>query len=296
MTRGDAVPVDAAPADAGPAVTDPAGDGPGGTTRDAAPSALARTIVGEGPTVVLFHGVCHSRDAWERVVPLLADDFRVVTVDLPGHGESPEPARPDVVGSVLESLEGFLAEVTPDGERPHLAGNSLGGYIALELALRGHAASALGLNPAGFFHGRLDQLRVIRQFQALRASAKLMRPLLPTLARIPAARAPMMGMFSARPWRVPHATVVRDSAGLLANTMVDEGLNTDFAFSDAVDDTPLTCAWGTADLTLVRGWRRHRDVLPAARLELLPGVGHVGMLDSPSRVAAAIRGSIARAA
>lgn len=288
MTRGtahDAVPADAVPA----------GSDPGVTSRDADPAALARTIVGDGPTVVLLHGVCHSRDAWELVVPLLSEDFRVVTVDLPGHGESPEPARPDVVGSVLESLEGFLAEVTPDGERPHLAGNSLGGYIALELALRGHAASALGLNPAGFFHGRLDQMRVIRQFQALRATARVLRPLLPALARIPAARAPMMGMFCARPWRVPPETVVRDAAGLLSNTVVDGGLTTDFAFSPAVDDTPLTCAWGTSDLTLIRGWRRHRAILPQAHLELLPGLGHVGMLDSPERIADAIRRSAGRA-
>lgn len=257
---------------------------------------LSWTESGAGPTVVLLHGVCHSKEAWEDVTALLDDDFRVVAVDLPGHGESPDARGADVVEQVLGQLVEFLDAVTPDGERPHLAGNSLGGYLALELALRGHAASAFGLNPAGFFHGPGDQRRVIRQFQVLRGTARLLRPLLPVMAKSPVTRTPMMAMFSARPWAVPSGTVLRDSAGLLANTMVDDGLATGFDFSAPVDDTPLTCCWGTSDLTLVRGWTEHDRVLPQAKLELLPGMGHVGMMDSPARVAGAIRRSVARAA
>ena len=102
----------------------------------AAPSTIAHSIHGSGPTLVLIHGICHSRHAWDDVLPGLVDHFRVVAIDLPGHGETPDPdSLDDEVGErMIDELAEFLRHVSVDGEKPHVAGNSLGGYLALELA------------------------------------------------------------------------------------------------------------------------------------------------------------------
>ena len=95
-------------------------------SRDTPPSTIAHSIHGDGPTLVLIHGICHSRHAWDDVLPGLVDHFRVVAIDLPGHGETPDPdSLDDEVGErMLDDLAAFLREVSSDGEKPHVAGNS----------------------------------------------------------------------------------------------------------------------------------------------------------------------------
>ena len=92
---------------------------------------LAYDRVGSGPPLVLLHGVGHRRQAWNAVVPRLRDQRELIMVDLPGHGESP-PFRPgdrEPVRAMAEDVIAFLGELGLD--RPHLAGNSLGGALAL---------------------------------------------------------------------------------------------------------------------------------------------------------------------
>ena len=84
----------------------------------AAPSTVAHSIHGSGPTLVLIHGICHSRHAWDDVLPGLVDHFRVVAIDLPGHGETPDPdSLDDEVGermidelAVARQIDGHHAE------------------------------------------------------------------------------------------------------------------------------------------------------------------------------------------
>ena len=273
---------------------------------------IAYSETGSGPTLVLIHGVCHSRHAWDDVVPYLADDFRVITIDLPGHGESPDPDPMDegVVDRIIGDIANFLRDVTPGpgdaaagpGDaaagpdaapslvgKPHVAGNSLGGYVALELARRGHAASATALNPAGFFHGPGDQKRTVNQFLALRGTGRAFRKMIPFLSRTAAGRTFMFGMFSSKPWRLNPDNVIRDAGNLLRNKVIDHGLRAKFDFSPDTAGARQTCYWGTRDLTLYRGWKRHFAVLPDVPLHLLPNLGHVPMLDDPRTVAEAIR-------
>src|SRR5262249_59853579 len=75
----------------------------------------------------------------------------VVLVDLPGHGESPplRPAGRPVVEALLDEVLGLLDELELD--RPHLAGNSLGGRLALEAGVARRAATVTALSPAGFW-------------------------------------------------------------------------------------------------------------------------------------------------
>src|SRR3954469_491521 len=106
---------------------------------------------GPAPPLVLVHGLGSSRAAWDPVVPLLAEHFDVITPDLPGLGESaplppgeePSPAR------LALAVADLLDELQID--RPHVTGNSVGGWVALELARLRPVSSLTLLSPAGLW-------------------------------------------------------------------------------------------------------------------------------------------------
>ena len=110
---------------------------------------------GSGPPLVLIHGLGGSLVNWEPVMDLLAAERDVIAVDLPGFGGSdalPQGTRhsPVEMGRVLTAhLESLGVE------RPHLAGNSLGAWTALEMAADGEAASVCGISPAGLWRQKL---------------------------------------------------------------------------------------------------------------------------------------------
>ena len=248
---------------------------------------LSHDISGSGPTLVLVHGIVHRRQAWDSLVDQLTPYRRVVTVDLPGHGESLLPELgPDVMGQLIDDVSEFVKEVTPAGERAHVAGNSLGGWIALSLAARGDVASATALSPAGFFVNRLDQVRAINTFRALRGTAKLMGDGLPRALRYKLIRYPALAAFFAHPSHVGYAAALADCRSLVSNELVDLGLEMDFVLPPIVDPTvPVTVAWGRRDLILpVYQAQRVKKPFPQAKLMVLPGLGHVPMTDAPELI------------
>jgi pimeloyl-ACP methyl ester carboxylesterase len=106
---------------------------------------------GAGPPLVLLHGVGHHWQAWRPVIDLLAGEFDVIACDSPGFGRSaPLPAGIEpTIASYVDAFEWFFAELGL--ERPHVAGNSMGGTIALELARRRAIRTASAFSPAGFW-------------------------------------------------------------------------------------------------------------------------------------------------
>jgi pimeloyl-ACP methyl ester carboxylesterase len=257
---------------------------------------LAHTIRGEGPTLVLIHGIVHRQHAWDSVVDILARHRRVVTVDLPGHGASPDlPTEEFDLGPwIVAELERFLDYVAVDGEKPHVAGNSLGGYFAMELAARGSVASATALSPAGFFRGHWDQTRALLVFRLLRALSRVISPIAPTVMRSVVGRTIANGVFYAKPWRVPAATATIDALSITTNRAIDAAGNAVPRFSIPVDETvPVTVAWGRRDLVLpVYQAPLVRRTFPQAEVTTYPGLGHVPMSDDPELVASILlRGS-----
>ena len=258
--------------------------------------SLHHRIAGTGPTVVLVHGVCHRGHAWDAVVPLLTDRHRVVVVDLPGHGESPDvPGHGDPLPAMADRLAELIAEVTPAGERPHVAGNSLGGFLALEMGARGLASGVTAFSPAGFFGTEAEHRYTQGVFRGLRAIARVAAPVVPALSRSAVGRTVFMGVFCARPWRYSPEAMAIDGAGIVTNPVVDRALGAEFLVSEPVDeDLPITVRWGRYDLVLpVWQSRRVRRVFPRARVEITPD-GHVPMTDDPAGVAAAIADGVRR--
>ncbi|MDI9929593.1 alpha/beta fold hydrolase [Rhodococcus sp. IEGM 1354] len=251
---------------------------------------LAHTVRGEGPTLVLIHGIVHRQHAWDSVVDELARHRRVVTVDLPGHGDSPDlPTDEFDLGPwIVVELERFLEQVSEGGEKPHVAGNSLGGYFALELAARGSVASATALSPAGFFRGHWDQTRALLVFRSLRALSRLIHPIAPAVMRSVVGRTVANAVFYAKPWRVPVAAATIDALSITTNRAIDAAGNAVPRFSIPVDeDVPVTVAWGRRDWVLpVYQAPLVKKTFPQAQVRTYPGLGHVPMTDDPALVAA----------
>jgi pimeloyl-ACP methyl ester carboxylesterase len=249
---------------------------------------LAFERVGSGPPLVLLHGVGHRRQAWGAVLDRLSPHRDVITVDLPGHGES--PPLPDNGQPVLEVM---LAEVTAlldelGLERPHLAGNSLGGRLALEAAGTGHAASVTALSPAGFWTSERDVKRSHSVFKVMQVAAKQLKPAAPALSRSTFGRGLGFGAIVSRPSRLPAGQALGD---VIAFDAAHEALRRVLAqltpYAGQVPaGIPVTIAWGTKDRLLPpRQVLTAKARLPDARIIPLPGCGHVPMTDDPALVA-----------
>src|ERR1700751_489489 len=107
---------------------------------------LAYERHGTGPALVLLHGVGHRRQAWQPVLDLLTPHRTVTMADLPGHGDSPPPRAGGraAIRAIAEEIVAFFD--TLGLVRPHVAGNSLGGALALAAGARGRAATVTGLS------------------------------------------------------------------------------------------------------------------------------------------------------
>jgi len=256
---------------------------------------LAYDRLGVGPALVLLHGIGHRRQAWDAVLDRITPYRDVILVDLPGHGESPplRLAGRSVAQALVQDFLDFLDEIGLD--RPHLAGNSLGGRLALETAAAGRAASVTALSPAGFWKSpaELSYARAVNG--AMRVAGRLVRPLGPAMSRTTVGRALIYAEIVSRPSKVSPEQAVGDMAAFLeASDATKTILAAATPFIGTIPDgVPVTIGWGTRDRLLPpRQGLVAKERLPQARLVALPGCGHVPMTDDPRLVAnVLLRGS-----
>ncbi|GAA4822427.1 alpha/beta fold hydrolase [Nocardioides caeni] len=249
---------------------------------------LSHEVHGSGEPLVLVHGLTHRRQGWYPVLEHLTDHRTVVLFDLPGHGESHDLVVRD--GDVQATLRAELVEAMDvlGLDRPHIAGNSLGGRIALEAAADGLVASATTLSPAAFWHNGLDFAYIRGLFTWLTASARLLEPVTPVLARHSAARRVMGAMVSAHPERIPPEEFLADVHGM---RRAIPAMRQIFPAAEVFDrpiaaSVPVTIAWAARDLILLPYQARIAERrMPHARHVRLPGCGHVPMADDPALVA-----------
>ncbi|WP_327069928.1 alpha/beta fold hydrolase [Kitasatospora sp. NBC_01302] len=249
---------------------------------------------GDGPPLLLLHGIGHRWQGWKPVLDLLATEREVIAVDLPGFGASPTlPAgMPYSIDSAITVLGDFLNSIGV--ERPHVAGNSLGGLFALHAARHSLASSVTALSPAGFYR-RPGFLYAAGMLSLHRFAARTPESVRASLAQRPQARKLMFGVIYGRPERLDPDELMLDTRAMLEargfHQTLRAGLGEHVArFPVGIPaDIPLTIAWGTEDRLLLNGQgRRARQLLPAARFIPLPGCGHVPMGDNPALVARVI--------
>lgn len=249
---------------------------------------LAFERYGSGEPLVLVHGITHRRQAWYPVVEELAEQREVILVDLPGHGESdPLVTRGRPVAEVLrEEFKHFLAE--QGLERPHVAGNSLGGLVALVAGAEGDARSVTALSPAGFWNTNSEFAYTRQIFLKACSLSERVGDRVELLARTGAGRRFMYGILCSHPGRVSPDQAIGDLRGFLrARPALRELLPAAEPFTDPIPlDVPVTIAWAGRDLVLPP-WQAEvaRKRLPHARHLMMRGLGHVPMTDAPHYVA-----------
>jgi pimeloyl-ACP methyl ester carboxylesterase len=249
---------------------------------------LAFDRVGSGPPLVLLHGIGHRRQAWNAVLDRLTPYRDVILVDLPGHGESPPlhiNGQPSLQ-VLLDEVTGLLDDLGLD--RPNVAGNSLGGRLALELAVAGRAATVTGLSPAGFWRRDSDMNYGRAIFGVMQFAGARTQRLAPLLSSRTAGRAVIYGAVVNRPSLMSAEQAVADMMAFIAAREALQAILADMTrFSGRVPaGVPVTIGWGTSDRLLpFRQSRVAKAWLPQARLVRLPGCGHVPMTDDPALVA-----------
>ncbi|HEX4466602.1 MAG TPA: alpha/beta hydrolase [Solirubrobacteraceae bacterium] len=255
---------------------------------------------GEGEPLLLLHGIGHHWQSWEPVIARLRTDFDVIACDTPGFGRSValaagiEPTLP----AYVDAFEWFLAEIGV--ERPHVAGNSMGGAIALELARRRAIRSACAFSPAGFWTSAERRFCQI-SLKALADTPPAARGIVRSLARTRAGRVALFSQTFGYPTRLPPEEAVATLEDAWASPSFKATLAAfeHYRFEDAeqLRSVPVTIAWGVRDKLLPYRMQapRARTMLPWAT-HIALGAGHVPHYDDPAAVAETIRAGVRRAA
>ncbi|MCM2416894.1 alpha/beta fold hydrolase [Streptomyces sp. RKAG293] len=234
----------------------------------------------QAPPMVLIHGSGASGTSWSPLVPALAGHHHVIRVDLPGCGQSPPAASYDVPVQA-----GRVAALLDDAglRGVSVVGHSSGGYVATALAeQRPDLVGSLALISTGpSIDAFLPQPVILRVMLAppfgpflwpRRSDAMIRKGLGATLARpvdIPDDVVADLRDLTYRAFR----TVLRRNLAYLTERNVPERL--------AALDVPVLVVFGSADPRWDPSSAHRYDAVPNARLEMLPGIGHIPLWEAP---------------
>jgi pimeloyl-ACP methyl ester carboxylesterase len=244
---------------------------------------------GSGSPLVCLHGFADTWRTWELVLPALERRHDVLAPTLSGHAGGPPLDGPlaDAVERAMDDA-GFATA--------HVVGNSLGGFVALQLAERGRACSVVALAPAGGWAD--DSWRELLGFQReLLAQAREAAPHAEAILATDAGRRRATRLITVAYEHIPPellAHQLRAMAACDGDWLIDQALETGYGTLDpARIACPVRVVWGTEDRLLP--WpsaaaRFRREWLPRADWVELDGVGHAPQLDVPLEAAELILG------
>lgn len=255
--------------------------------------------VGSGEPLVLIHGIGSEWGIWEPLIERLAREFDVIALDMPGFGDS-EPLPAAVLaheGALADAVQEFLRGLGI--ERAHLVGNSLGGWVSLELAKRGAALSVTSLCAAGLWETdapKLTRLQ-LRLSRFMSRNPRTRRWLIRAFATRAGRVALLAGQFG-HPSRVPEHAAIRSMEKFgdcpdferVFNALEDRRFTGGRGIS-----VPLTVVWGQRDRVISPSMRQLTQLPVHARVLTLPGAGHVLMWDEPDRCVELVRQTVAAA-
>jgi pimeloyl-ACP methyl ester carboxylesterase len=250
---------------------------------------------GSGPPLVCLHGFTDTWRTWDLVRPALERRFDVFTPTLPGHAGG--PALGELGETVMvDAVERALDEAGI--ETAHVAGNSLGGFVALQLAARGRARSVVALAPAGGW--AVDDAsygEMLRQFVSMHELAQQAAPFVDELVADEDVRRQATAVVVERWEHIPPELVAHLIVGVSrceVAPLIELALEVEWQLDAERVDCPVRIVWGTSDrvLPLPSGAVRFREEwLPRAEWIELEGVGHCPHLDVPAETAELIAGS-----
>lgn len=259
---------------------------------------LNSKVVGKGEPLLLIHGLGSASTVWKPIIPLLQENFSVVTIDLPGHGDTPliSGRAMDPHSFALYALD-EMAELGFD--KFHLVGNSLGGWVSLEMAsvAADRIRSLTALAPAGLW---LTPYNVRYPGTALaRFLARYTQKFAPTALHFEAAR--RLGFSEVSPrWREFSYETCLDAATAMAKAdgyyPAWDGMLMKRFDGKIPEKVPVTIIFGDTDRTLPATTCQERSLAPShAKWIIFANTGHAPMWDSPIDVVAEIKRTAALA-
>ena len=251
---------------------------------------------GSGPPLVCLHGFLDTWRSWELVLPALERRHEVLAVTLAGHAGGPAIAAGSIDTALADAVEAAMDAA--GFATAHLAGNSLGGHVALDLASRGRADSVVALAPAGGWALSDASYRDLLGLQLrIHEQAKALAPHADALLASREGRRRATQYITTRFEHIPAELLAHQLLGVAvcpaAPLLIEHALDRDWTLDAARIDCPVRIVWGTGDVLLP--WpsaaaRYREDWLPHADWVELDGVGHAPQLDVPAEAAALILG------
>jgi pimeloyl-ACP methyl ester carboxylesterase len=240
---------------------------------------------GSGPPLVLLHGFFDTWRVWELVLPALEREREVLAVTLAGHaGGPPLPERLD------DEMLADAAERAMDDagfELAQIAGNSLGGFVALQLAARGRARNVVAFSPAGGWEGTPDVFALQAELYEI---IKQAAPHADALMATPEGRRAATRYTAVNYEHIPAELLAHQTRGAAlcdAPRMLARAREAQWRIDAERIACPVRIVWGTEDALLPypASAARLRRLLPHAEWVELDGAGHCPQLDVPLETA-----------
>lgn len=236
--------------------------------------------------MVCLHGFMETWRTWELVLAALERHHEVLAPTLAGHAGG--PPFDDALGQagIVDVVERAMDEA--GFETAHLVGNSLGGYVALQLAVRGRAESVVALAPAGGWEQGGDFYADLTHRQAeMQRGSRAAAPAAEALVATVPGRRSVTKATTVRFEHIPAellAHQVRGVAACDATAMIDCARREGYGLDAERVTCPVRIVWGMSDRLLplpASAVRYRRDWLPTADWVELDDVGHAPQLDVP---------------
>jgi pimeloyl-ACP methyl ester carboxylesterase len=260
---------------------------------------VAYRSAGEGPVLVLVHGIAGSSNTWTAVMPLLAEGYTVIAPDLLGHGESAKPRGDYSLGAYASGIRDLLTVLGID--RATFVGHSLGGGIAMQLAYQfPQMCERLALVASGGFGQEVSPL--LRAIAA--PGSEYVLPVV--LTRHVHGAASVVGrVFGGLGLRGdPLLTEVWDSYTRLTDARAQRAfVHTIRSVIDVAgqrvsardrlylaEEVPTLIVWGDRDAVIpVSHAHSAHELMPDSRLEVVEGAGHFLPFEQPELLEGLLR-------
>lgn len=247
---------------------------------------------GDGPAILLIHGMAGSSSTWKEIMPVLARHHTVIAPDLLGHGESAKPMGDYSLGAFASGLRDLLGVLGVPGAT--IVGQSLGGGVAMQLAYQHpELAQRLVLVCSG---GLGREVSWMLRLLTLPGAELLMPVLFPSfvaekgteVSRAIGERG-IKAPHLAEMWRAYASLAGAENRGAFLRTLrsvVDPGGQTVSAMDRIylAQGLPTLIVWGADDpiIPVAHGHAAH-EVIVGSRLEVLEGCGHFPHVEAPQR-------------
>lgn len=253
---------------------------------------------GAGDPLLLIHGFTATWRVWGPVPEMLSDSHHVLAPTLPGHSGGPPLDGVPTIERLSDALEETLDD--HNWGSVHIAGFSLGGWLALELAKRGRARSVIALCPGGAHTstGDRETNRIARVFRRGRRAARAGLPFIDRLCRSPRFRRIAFRDMMVNGDRLDPLEAASMIRAFAQTPLFDELLHAMGASGGLRDlhrvDVPVHLVWGERDRVLpIRHSPFFSEAIRHATFHAIPDAGHVPFWDAPHEIAEQIRTGVA---